>query len=48
MKLEKKFSNRFLFKNKKFSQLDNLKLKNENIKGIIFDLGYSYYSNKRS
>ena len=29
------------FKNKKFSQLDNLKLKNKNIRGVIFDLGYS-------
>ena len=38
----KKFQNRFLFKNKKFSQLEDLKLKNENIRGIIFDLGYSY------
>ena len=37
-----KFQNRFLFKNKKFSQLDELKLKEENVKGIIFDLGYSY------
>ena len=37
-----KFQNRFIFKNKKFSQLENLKLKNENIKGIIFDLGYSF------
>ena len=25
----------------KFSQLNNLKLKNENIKGVFFDLGYS-------
>ena len=33
---------RFFFKNLKFSQLNNLKLKNENIKAIIFDLGYSY------
>ncbi len=33
---------RFIFKNKKFSQLDNLKLKSKNIRGIIFDLGYSY------
>jgi 16S rRNA (cytosine1402-N4)-methyltransferase len=32
----------FYFKNIKFSQLNNLKLKNENVKGIIFDLGYSY------
>ena len=36
------FEDRFIFKNIKFSQLNNLKLKNENIKGIIFDLGYSY------
>jgi 16S rRNA (cytosine1402-N4)-methyltransferase len=40
--IKKKFEDRFLFKNIKFSQLNNLKLKNENIKGIIFDLGYSY------
>ena len=37
-----KFSGRFNFKNIKFSQLENLKLKSEDIKGIIFDLGYSY------
>ena len=41
-KISHKFKNRFVFKNKKFSQLDYLKIKNENIKGIIFDLGYSY------
>ena len=41
-KIEKQFIHRFLFKNIKFSQLDNLKLKNENIKAVIFDLGYSY------
>ena len=41
-KISNKFKDRFIFKNKKFSQLDNLKLKNENIKSIIFDLGYSY------
>ena len=40
--IQKEFADRFLFKNIKFSQLDNLKLKNENIKGVIFDLGYSY------
>jgi 16S rRNA (cytosine1402-N4)-methyltransferase len=40
--IQKKYEDRFLFKNIKFSQLDNLKLKNENIKGVIFDLGYSY------
>jgi len=40
--ISKNFQNRFIFKNKKFSQLNDLKLKNENIKGVIFDLGYSY------
>ena len=40
--ISKKFQERFVFKNKKFSQLEDLKLKNENIRGIIFDLGYSY------
>ena len=40
--ISKNFQSRFIFKNKKFSQLNDLKLKNENIKGIIFDLGYSY------
>jgi len=38
----KEFPDRFIFKNKKFSELNNIKLKNENIKGVIFDLGYSY------
>ena len=41
-KISKRFENRFVFKNKKFSQLNQLKLKNENIKGVIFDLGFSY------
>ena len=41
-KILDKFYNRFIFKNIKFSKLDNLKVKNENIKGIIFDLGYSF------
>ena len=40
--VKKKFEDRFLFKNIKFSELNNLKLKNEKIKGVIFDLGYSY------
>ena len=40
--IQSRFKDRFKFKNIKFSQLNNLKLKNENIKGIIFDLGYSY------
>ncbi len=39
--IKKDFKDRFLFKNIKFSQLKNLKLKNENIKGVLFDLGYS-------
>ena len=39
--IQSSFENRFLFKNIKFSQLNNLKLKNENIRGVIFDLGYS-------
>ena len=42
------FQNRFVFKNQKFSQLDNLKIKNENIRGVIFDLGYSYTQIKDS
>ena len=40
--LKEKFEDRFIFKNIKFSQLSNLKLKNENIRGVIFDLGYSF------
>ena len=40
-KIQKKFPDRFLFKNLIFSKLNNLKLKNENVKGIVFDLGYS-------
>ena len=47
-KFSKNYQNRFLFKNKKFSQLDNLKIKNENIRGIIFDLGYSFTQIKDS
>ena len=39
--LQKSFEDRLLFKNIKFSQLNNLKLKDENIKAVIFDLGYS-------
>ncbi len=42
LEFNKDFQNRFIFKNIKFSQINNLKLKNENIKGAIFDLGYSY------
>ena len=38
--LKKKFKDRFFFHNIKFSQIKDLNLKDE-IKGIIFDLGYS-------
>ena len=37
-----KFQGRFYFKNKKFSQLNDLKLRKENVRAIIFDLGFSY------
>ena len=40
--IQEKFPDRFLFKNLRFSMLNNLKLKNENINGIVFDLGYSF------
>ena len=40
--ISKDFEERFIFKNKRFSQLDNLKLKNQEIRGVIFDLGYSH------
>jgi 16S rRNA (cytosine1402-N4)-methyltransferase len=46
--IKDKFKERFIFKNKKFSQLNDLKLKYENIKGVIFDLGYSYTQIKDS
>ena len=38
----KRYQDRFIFKNKKFSQLENLKLKSQNVRAVIFDLGYSY------
>ncbi len=41
-KIEKEFPDRFIFKNLNFSKLGNLKLKNENVKGVLFDLGYSF------
>ena len=40
--IKKNFEDRFIFRNIKFSQLNNLKLKNEDVKAVIFDLGYSY------
>ena len=39
--IQERFPDRFLFKNLRFSKINNLKLRNENIKGILFDLGYS-------
>ena len=39
---EKKFKTRFLFKNKKFSEINDLNLREEKIKAVVFDLGYSY------
>mgnify|MGYP001391432072 FL=1 len=46
LSFQKKFPDRFFFKNINFSKLSNLKLKNLNVKGIIFDLGYSYVQMK--
>ena len=40
-KFEAKYKNRFYFKQLKFSQLNKLNLKPTDLKGIIFDLGYS-------
>ena len=40
--IEKEFPGRFIFKNLNFSKLGNLKLKNENVRGVLFDLGYSF------
>ena len=48
LEIQSKFENRFIFKNIKFSQINNLKIKEENIKGAIFDLGYSYSQIKNS
>ena len=45
---EKKFKNRFLFKNKKFSEINDLNLRKEKIKAVVFDLGYSYTQIKDS
>ena len=39
--LEKEFKNRFVFNNKKFSQINDLDLDQEKIKAVIFDLGCS-------
>jgi 16S rRNA (cytosine1402-N4)-methyltransferase len=47
-KFQKKYDKRFKFYNLKFSQLDQIKLNNHKIKGIIFDLGYSFNQIKNS
>ena len=41
-KIQKEFPGRLVFKNSTFSNLGSLKLKNENVRGVLFDLGYSY------
>jgi len=46
--IEKEYKNRFLFENKKFSEINNLDLNKEKVKAIIFDLGYSYKQIKDS
>ena len=41
--LEVKYPNRFSFKNLRFSEIANLEKDINNLKGVIFDLGYSTY-----
>ena len=48
LEIQNKFKKRFIFKNIKFSQINDLKLKKEIIRGAIFDLGYSYTQIKDS
>ena len=38
---KKKYHDRFEFENRKFSEISNIEKNLENLKGIIFDLGYS-------
>ncbi len=40
--IKKIFKDRFVFENKRFSQINEINLESENIKSVIFDLGYSY------
>ena len=42
LNLKKKYKSRFFFINKKFSEISEIELNENNIKGVIFDLGYSY------
>ncbi len=39
--IEKKYNNRFQFHNIKFSQINSVKINAKDLKGAIFDLGYS-------
>ena len=48
LKFESKYKNRFRFYNIKFSQLNKIKINNKNLKGVIFDLGYSFDQIKNS
>jgi len=41
IKVKEKFKDKFYFENIKFSQINSIDFTKENIKGIIFDLGYS-------
>ena len=41
IKVKKKYKNRFVFENIKFSQINDLKINKENLRAVIFDLGYS-------
>ena len=41
-KIKKEYKDKFLFLNKKFSQIDKIENIDSKIKAIIFDLGYSY------
>ena len=40
-KIEKQNKNRFNFFNSKFSEIDKLNIKDNDLKAVIFDLGYS-------
>tara|TARA_Y100000590_G_C15583138_1_gene963132 strand:- start:210 stop:1220 length:1011 start_codon:yes stop_codon:yes gene_type:complete len=42
LNIKKKYQDRFSFENRKFSEINEIDLTNEDIKSIIFDLGYSY------
>ena len=48
LKFKAKYKDRFKFYNTKFSQLNRIKLDKNNLRGIIFDLGYSTSQIKNS